>query len=117
MFTKVKTREDSTIYFLLLPKDQNLNSIKDSISKIFNIENIDKKNYKVLGPIDFINDNSIVYHLEVLPGGVFRNYNPEISTPSFNSPTAALKSACFSTGIHFAATPDDFIIVIVETNE
>lgn len=112
-FTKVRTRENTTIYFVLLSKNLNYNEIQEYLKENFD----NKKEYKVLGPIDYLSNDSILYYLDILPGGVFKNYDNKVPTLNFSSPIASLKSACFSTNIHLEQKDDEFILVIVESNQ
>ena len=56
-----------------------------------------------------------MYYLQILPGGMFKNYDSHIRALFFNSPLASLKSAYYTTKLMPEVTEEDFLIVIAET--
>lgn len=111
IYKKVQTTADTSIYFVIIPKTLNANEIKHQVGKLYN-EGYD---YKVLGPIEYITDDAVMYYLQILPGGMFKNYDSHIRATFFNSPLASLKSAYYTTKLMPEVTEEDFLIVITET--
>lgn len=71
---------------------------------------------KLLGELEELQDNDVLYHVQVLPDGVFKNYDlSNIDFPEFfNSPIASLKSALHQTGLHQLLSAEEKILVISE---
>ena len=124
--TKIQTNKDTIVHFILIPIEAEYYFV-DMPHHSNNTERIgwtkeDKKIYidksicTFLGEFDNLQDNDILYHVQILPDGVFKNYdlNTNGFPETFNSPLASLKSALHQTKLHLEMLTLNKILVIVE---